>query len=407
MAAVEKSPDRKKRIFDALALRKPDSVPLFIPFGMFPARYAGITFQEALEDPDKWFAALEKAHIDFAPDMCSLHAFEAISNSILDSRVYQWPGHGVGPTSSPQYVEGEYIKPEEYDAFLKDPSDFILREFLPRAYSKLKGFQTLPPIMSFIYTYQDLASMFNEEVVDSLKALIKASEYARDYQRKLAAVGARLSARGFHEVEGSISFTPFDIISDYMRGLKGSTLDMFRYPEKLMEVKRKLLPVVIDYAVAGSRISGKTFVVIPLHRGSDEFMSLKQFETFYWPDLHELLLSLINAGLTPMPFFEGIWDKRLEYLQQLPKGKVFGWFDRTDLFRAKSIIGDTMCLVGGMPVSLLQSGTPDQVKIHTKKLIDVLGKNGGFVMGSYSVIEDAKPELVRVWTDATREYGKY
>jgi len=77
--------------------------------------------------------------------MCSLHAFEAISNNTLDSRVYQWPGHGVGPSSSPQYVEGEYIKPEEYDLFLKDPSDFIFRTFLPRAYGALKDLQPCLP----------------------------------------------------------------------------------------------------------------------------------------------------------------------------------------------------------------------------------------------------------------------
>ena len=40
-----------------------------------------------------------------------------------------------------------------------------------------------------------------------------------------------------------------------------------------------------------------------------------------------------------------------------------------------------MCISGIIPLSLLQVGTPDSVRAHAKKLIDVVGKGGGFVMG--------------------------
>jgi uroporphyrinogen-III decarboxylase len=72
----------------------------------------------------------------------------------------------------------------------------------------------------------------------------------------------------------------------------------------------------------------------------------------------------------PFVFWEGTWDKRLEYLKELPKGKVLGWFDRSDLFRAKKILSDSMCLMGDMPVSLLTSGTPQQIQDYTKRLIE-------------------------------------
>jgi hypothetical protein len=60
-----------------------------------------------------------------------------------------------------------------------------------------------------------------------------------------------------------------------------------------------------------------------------------------------------------------------------------------------------------MPLSLLQIGTPEQVRAYTKKLIEVVGKDGGYIMSSNTVMDEAKPELVRVWVDATREYGVY
>lgn len=38
------------------------------------------------------------------------------------------------------------MKPEEYDEFLYDPSDFIVRKYWPRAYGKLTGLAELLPL---------------------------------------------------------------------------------------------------------------------------------------------------------------------------------------------------------------------------------------------------------------------
>ncbi len=60
-----------------------------------------------------------------------------------------------------------------------------------------------------------------------------------------------------------------------------------------------------------------------------------------------------------------------------------------------------------MPPSLLQVGTPDEVRAHAKMLIDVVGKGGGYIMGPKSIMDEAKPELVKVWIDFTKESGVY
>jgi uroporphyrinogen-III decarboxylase len=64
-----------------------------------------------------------------------------------------------------------------------------------------------------------------------------------------------------------------------------------------------------------------------------------------------------------------------------------------------------MCIVGGMPISLLQTGTPEKVRAETKKVIETIGQDGGFIMSSSTVLDEADPELVRVWVEATKEYG--
>ena len=136
-------------------------------------------------------------------------------------------------------------------------------------------------------------------------------------------------------------------------------------------------------------------------------MSLEQFETFYWDGLKRLLLALINEDLTPYVFFEGNYTSRLAYLAELPKGRVLGLFDSTDIYRAKEMLGNNMCISGMMPVSLLQVGSYQTIKDYAKKLIDVVGKGGGFIMGPGSTMEECDPERVKVWIKFTKEYGVY
>ena len=58
-------------------------------------------------------------------------------------------------------------------------------------------------------------------------------------------------------------------------------------------------------------------------------------------------------------------------------------------------------------MSLLHAGTPQEVKDYCKKLIDVVGKDGGLIIAPKSVLDDAKPENVRAMIAFTKEYGVY
>ena len=58
----------------------------------------------------------------------------------------RWAGHGLPAGSGWQFVDEEVMKPEEYDEFIYDPSDFIMRKYWPRAYSRLAGLAGLMPL---------------------------------------------------------------------------------------------------------------------------------------------------------------------------------------------------------------------------------------------------------------------
>ena len=63
--------------------------------------------------------------------------------------------------------------------------------------------------------------------------------------------------------------------------------------------------------------------------------------------------------------------------------------------------------MGNVPNVMLLSGTPDDVRAYCKKLIDVVGKDGGFIMDAAVMLDEAKPENLKAMIDFTKEYGIY
>ena len=61
----------------------------------------------------------------------------------LDVKNKLWPGGPLGDDYEYQFVEGEFMKEDEYDIFLRDPSDFMI-SLLPTSRLRFVGaaFQT-------------------------------------------------------------------------------------------------------------------------------------------------------------------------------------------------------------------------------------------------------------------------
>jgi len=398
--------ERVSRIEDAIRLKIPDRVPVAFSLGYFPAKYAGITCEDAFYNAAKWKEAAIKTVVDFEPDAYlgvgpdSGEALEA-----LDFKQMVWPGHGTSPHHTHQFVEGEYMKADEYDQLFEDPTGFILRTYLPRTCGNLEAFHRLPHLSILLFSPTMLLGMPGFDGV--AESLSKARQALSRRNAEISSLGEDLKQLGFPAFSHAATFAPFDVVSDRLRGMRGIMLDMFRQPDRILKACEKFLPIVLGLAVAMARINGNPRVFIPLHRGADGFMSLKQFETFYWPTLKRLILGLIDAGLTPCPFIEGSYNSRLEYFLEIPRGKMLGYFDASDIFRVKEILGNHLCIMGNVPPSLLQTGSVQDVKEYCKKLIDVVGKDGGFILAPRSAIDEVKPVNLKAMIDFTKEYGVY
>jgi hypothetical protein len=98
---------------------------------------------------------------------------------------------------------------------------------------------------------------------------------------------------------GSVVHAPMDILGDYMRGIKGTLIDIKRRPEKVLAACEKILPIMLEQGIGGCRASGIPLCFIELHILIDSFMSQAQFEQFYWPTLLELIRGLVAEKIHP------------------------------------------------------------------------------------------------------------
>ena len=206
---------------------------------------------------------------------------------------------------------------------------------------------------------------------------------------------------------GGFAKAPFDTLGDTLRGTTSVMKDMFRRPDKVLEACDKIADLTISTILKAPNFASMTMVTYPLHKGADGWMSKKSFDTFYWPSLKKVMDAFINEGLIQNLFAEGSFDTRLEYVDQFPKGSVVWYFDRTDMFRAKQILGKKYCLMGNVPSSMVVTGDPKDVKEYCRRLIQEVGKGGGFVLSGGATPDNPKLENLQAMMAAVREYGFY
>jgi len=401
---------RTTRLAKAVRMEIPDRVPCMVPTGWFPAINAGITLKEAMYDPEKMKWAWLKFVDEYDSDTFDgTLFFQAVSNDLMEAKAMKWPGHGLPDNAhSYQYVEGEYMKADEYDLFMKDPFDFQLRRLLPRTYGTFELFADTPSFASYQGLPQRLMAMCSDpRFIKLAKAINEASQAMPAFQKASAETTQAALARGFPIFRGGMAVTPFDVFADNLRGTHGIVMDMYRQPEKIHEAMEFVLPQILQGAVAMSDMADCPVVMMPLHKGDDTFMSDKQFETFYWPTFRRLLIGMVEEGLVPFPVAEGAYNRRLEVIKDLPKASVIWMFDQTDMANAKKILGDTCCICGNVPVSLAYTGSAGEMKEYCRQLIETCAPGGGYILSGGSTFDMAKPENIHAMMDAVKEHGVY
>ncbi len=406
--AQAKYQERAKRFRAALELKVPDRVPVAGLGGAFVYRRAGIPQKATMYD--RWEEAAEaviKFQKDFQPDSsAATFMMSGASMELLGQTNLKWAGYGLPDDVQYQYVEQEYMKADEYANFLTDPSDYVLRRFLPRQYTALKGLQKMPWFGSdgIQIGGRVIAAFMNPEVQEALDILKKAGNLSLGPAKISMGTAQRLLAMGYPRLFMGFGAAPFDVLGDTLRGTRGILTDLYRHPDRVIQACEKILELT---RIPDIPLGEPPLVMMPLHKGDDSHISLKQFEKFYWPTFKQLMLHMIDDGLIPAPFAEGTYDQRLNHLTELPEASVLWFFDRTDMHKAKDILGGHSPIMGNVPITMIATGTPEQIKACCKDLIDYCGKGGGYILCSGTQLDDAKEDTVKAMIDFTKEYGIY
>jgi uroporphyrinogen decarboxylase len=81
----------------------------------------------------------------------------------------------------------------------------------------------------------------------------------------------------------------------------------------------------------------------------------------------------------------------------------------SDLERLKSEYGGAITLCGAIDThEVLPHGSPDDVRAEVRRVISILGREGGYLLGSvHTIMNDVPAENVLAMVDAAVEYGHY
>ena len=387
---------RLKRYTTAMRNGKPDRIPIRPFAAEFVATYAGMTCQEVAHDYEKAFAATRKCAAEFDWDATvgnMVYVWTGLTQAI-GLRYYAIPGIDISKDFGFQYAEpaedNAWMKAEEYDELIADPTGFLYNVWLPRV-------------------SKDVAAPGQPNTWRNNLSFVKGGMAMMQYFTAFGGQVERLRRESgtVHAIAGILK-APLDILADKLRGYYGLVWDLVERPKKVLAACEALAPHLAAVAMGTSDPSRTLPVSWWMHRGCVPFINMDHFKNIFWPTMKPILQTLWQNGRQVLFYAEGKWGPHLETFAELPDASFIYHVDRDDIFEVHKALGGRFCLSGGVPNDLLAFGTPDQVRARCKAVIDGVAGDGGYVMDASAIMQnDAKIENVRAMTEFTREYGAY
>jgi hypothetical protein len=388
--------ERLARYVTAMRREKPDCVPIRPFVAEFAAKYAGYTCQEVTQDYEKAFAAARRCAADFDWDAVvgnMVYVWAGLVQAI-GLRYYAVPGVELEADTPFQYLEppeeGAWMRPEEYDALIEDPTGYLFNVWLPRASADVR-----PP--GEPATYRNNLSF--------LKGGMAMLSYFSAFGRQAARLREESGTPG--AIAGILK-APLDILADKLRGYLGLLTDLKERPEKVKRACEALMPHLAHTALSGADPERNVPIGLWMHRGCVPFVSMAHFRDLYWPTLRPIIEHLWARGHQTLFYAEGNWNAHLDAFAELPDTSIVYHVDMADIFEVHRRLGGKFCLSGGIPNYLLSFGTPQEVRACVRKVLEGVAGDGGYILDAGAIVQDdAKVENVRAMTEAGREFGGY
>ena len=388
--------ERLTRYSTAMRNGKPDRVPIRPFAAEVTAVHAGFSCQDVTQDYNLAFEAIIQCCRDYDWDATVPNMVYVWSGVVQSAAIkyYALPGVQIPPNTGFQYIEPPedeaFLRENEYDLIIEDPVGFLANRWLPRVTYTIKAPGEPNTFTNNITLLSGMAAMKN---------------YFAAYGPHLARMRSETGTPG--AICGILK-APFDILADKLRGYKALCMDMFLRPDKVIAACEALMPHLLYFAKRTSDPSKTLPVGLWLHRGCVPFVSPAQFDKFYWPTLKHIIEELWKDGIQTLLYAEGEWNPNLKQIKELPEKSIVYHVDRGDIFEVHREVGEKFCLSGGIPNDLLAVGTPDEVRACVKKVIEGVGRDGGYICDASAIMQDdTKLENLRAMCNAAREFGEY
>ncbi len=374
---IRETMSRMERFEAVVALEKPDRVPVMPLMTAFAPRSQGLTQGAAWRDVEVGFRAMLDTFNDlggfdmlYKPNLF----WPIIGGRFCAAPVRVLiPGRQLGEDELNQIDERELFSREDYDKI----AALGWNAFWEEHYEIMSGGRS------------------TEKMAATQDRLLK--EYIKEVEI--------YQSQDIHPLFGA--FVDSSIMAFSMsRTLTQFTMDLYEVPDKVKAAMDATCDDLIRNALDVIALTGIPLVFIVLERGSGFYYRLDIFEQFEWPYLQRYVDAFVSEGITPWLHLDTDWSLNLPHFRKLPKGKCVADLDgTTDIFRAKEILEGHMCISGDVQASLLSLGRPHDIEDYCRKLIDVVGKGGGFMLttGCECPI-DAPFENVRAMIDTAKRY---
>jgi hypothetical protein len=348
--------DAFERIENAVRLKPlPNgNVPVAPLIITYTARLAGMTQVQIFSNVKTWRQAVDLA-VDRigAPDM----GFALWPRDVPFSEAmrFKLPGRELGDDDLFQINEQEVMQREDYERILTQGYSRWFLDYNLRLQPDLPRGGTGRTII--IYQFIRMAL-------------------------RIRGNAAQLNRRGILPAFYGGGYPPFDFFS-LARSVTKFISDLHDCPELVQKACEASVDQIAATMMQPLQVTnGKRVCIYPM-RSSATFISPKMFEELALPQLKRLVDFFVRKGITPILHCDANWNPMLPYFRELPRASCILELDQdTDIFKAKEILGDWMCLKGNVPAQLLAFGETSEVEAYCEKLISEVGHGGGFILGS-------------------------
>jgi hypothetical protein len=356
---------RLTRILKAVALEAPDRTPVVLEYSGFAAYVTQTPIAEFLRSPKTNIDTMIQAfHLVGDGDAINYGAFWPYGLCYDFMSKVRVPGVDLPENEMWQVVETELMGRNDYDRildlgwpdFFKKMMDAHILNDVPPEY--------LPP------------------------------------QRKSVNVRAEWQTLGVPVLTGGDITTPIELLCG-ARSLMKFAFDLLEIPDKVESAMDAILPHLAHKTIRRAKSLGYPLVWVGGWRSAPCLLSPAMWNRFVWPYFRKMVYEVVDAGLIALLHLDSDWTRELERFGELPRGKCIMALDgESDIFRAKEVLGNHMCIMGDVPASMLFLKNPDEIYQYCSRLIRELGPQGFILQSGCDIPANAKLENVQAMVAA-------